>query len=52
MQHITVHIALDSQDQSNGVLHYVPKSHKWDLLPITSRHFNNMVCEMILMIIQ
>jgi hypothetical protein len=26
----------------NGCLHYIPGSHKWSLLPITSRHFNDM----------
>lgn len=42
MQHLTVHIALDDQNLENGCLHYVPGSHKWPLLPVTSRHFNDM----------
>jgi len=42
MAHLTIHIALDDQTLENGCLHYVPGSHKWPLLPITSRHFNDM----------
>ena len=42
MQHLTIHIALDDQHEENGVLYYVPGSNKWDLLPITSRHFGDM----------
>jgi ectoine hydroxylase-related dioxygenase (phytanoyl-CoA dioxygenase family) len=42
MNHMTVHITLDDQTEDNGVLMYVPGSHKWPLLPITSRHFNDM----------
>lgn len=42
MCHLTIHIALDDQTLDNGCLHYIPGSHKWELLPITSRHFNNM----------
>lgn len=42
MAHMTVHIALDDETSSNGGLCYVPCSHKWPLLPITSRHFNDM----------
>jgi len=40
--HLTVHITLDTQTEDNGVLRYVPGSHRWPLLPITSRHFNDM----------
>lgn len=40
--HLTIHIALDNQTLSNGTLHFIPGSHKWPLLPITSRHFNDM----------
>jgi len=39
---LTCHIALDEQTVDNGCLHYIPGSHKWPLLPITSRHFNDM----------
>src|SRR6266571_2414960 len=35
MNHITCWIGLDDSLQDNGCLHYVPKSHTWDLLPIT-----------------
>lgn len=42
MAHLTVHIALDDQTEENGCLQYVPRSHKWPLLPITSRHFDDM----------
>ncbi len=74
MQHLTIHIALDDETDANGVLRYVPGSHKfsslahatlfldyalclsffgvpafvltrrrrWPLLPVTSRHFNDM----------
>lgn len=42
MTHLTVHIALDDETEENGVLKYVPGSHTWPLLPITSRHFNDM----------
>jgi len=42
MAHLTVHIALDEQKIENGCLHYIPGSHKWPLLPITSRHFDDM----------
>jgi ectoine hydroxylase-related dioxygenase (phytanoyl-CoA dioxygenase family) len=42
MSHYTIHIALDDQTLENGCLHYIPGSHKWPLLPITSRHFGDM----------
>ena len=35
MQHLTCWIGLDDSTVENGCLHYVPGSHKWDLLPIT-----------------
>lgn len=35
MQHLTCWIGLDESTRENGCLHYVPKSHTWDLLPIT-----------------
>jgi ectoine hydroxylase-related dioxygenase (phytanoyl-CoA dioxygenase family) len=35
MAHVTCWIALDDSKADNGCLHYVPGSHKWDLLPIT-----------------
>ncbi len=35
MQHLTCWIGLDDATTENGCLHYIPKSHTWDLLPIT-----------------
>lgn len=35
MQHLTCWIGLDDSTIDNGCLHYVPGSHRWDLLPIT-----------------
>ena len=33
MAHLTCWIGLDDSTIENGCLHYVPRSHKWDLLP-------------------
>jgi ectoine hydroxylase-related dioxygenase (phytanoyl-CoA dioxygenase family) len=35
MAHLTCWIGLDDSRRDNGCLHYVPGSHRWDLLPIT-----------------
>ena len=35
MSHLTCWIGLDDSTQDNGCLHYIPKSHRWELLPIT-----------------
>ena len=35
MAHLTCWIALDESDRQNGCVHYIPGSHKWELLPIT-----------------
>ena len=35
MAHLTCWIALDDATVDNGCVHYVPGSHRWDLLPIT-----------------
>lgn len=35
MQHLTCWIGLDDARSDNGCLHYVPGSHKWELLPVT-----------------
>ena len=35
LAHLTCWIGLDDSTRENGCLHYVPGSHKWDLLPIT-----------------
>ena len=35
LAHLTCWIALDDSTRENGCVHYVPGSHRWDLLPIT-----------------
>lgn len=35
MAHLTCWIGLDDSTVDNGCLQYVPRSHRWDLLPIT-----------------
>ena len=35
MAHLTCWIGLDDSTVANGCVHYVPGSHRWDLLPIT-----------------
>jgi len=35
MAHLTCWIGLDESTRDNGCVHYVPRSHRWDLLPIT-----------------
>ncbi len=35
MAHLTCWLGLDESTTDNGCLHYVPGSHRWDLLPIT-----------------
>lgn len=35
MAHLTCWIGLDDATVENGCVHYVPGSHKWELLPIT-----------------
>lgn len=35
MAHLTCWIGLDDSTVDNGCIHYIPGSHKWDLLPIT-----------------
>lgn len=35
LNHLTCWIGLDDSTIENGCVHYVPGSHKWDLLPIT-----------------
>jgi len=44
MQHMTVHLALDTQTMENGTLHFVPGSHRWrsEVMPITSDDFSTM----------
>ena len=35
MAHLSCWIALDQSTRENGCIHYVPGSHRWELLPIT-----------------
>jgi ectoine hydroxylase-related dioxygenase (phytanoyl-CoA dioxygenase family) len=35
MAHLTCWIGLDDATTENGCIHYVPGSHRWDLLPVT-----------------
>lgn len=35
MAHLTCWIGLDDSHTENGCVHYIPGSHRWDLLPIT-----------------
>jgi ectoine hydroxylase-related dioxygenase (phytanoyl-CoA dioxygenase family) len=35
MAHLTCWIGLDDATRANGCMHYVPGSHRWELLPIT-----------------
>ncbi|MCH7726259.1 MAG: phytanoyl-CoA dioxygenase family protein, partial [Planctomycetes bacterium] len=35
MAHLTCWIALDDSTKENGCVQYVPRSHQWDVLPIT-----------------
>jgi len=35
MAHLTCWIGLDDSTTENGCVHYIPGSHRWDLLPIT-----------------
>jgi len=41
MAHLTCWIGLDDSTLENGCVHYVPRSHKWDLLPRT-----DLACDM------
>jgi len=41
MAHLSCWIGLDDSTRDNGCLHYVPGSHRWNLLPITGLA-NNM----------
>ncbi len=35
MTHLTCWIGLDDATRDNGCLHYIPGSHRWNLLPVT-----------------
>jgi ectoine hydroxylase-related dioxygenase (phytanoyl-CoA dioxygenase family) len=42
MAHLSCWIGLDDSTRENGCVHYVPGSHRWNLLPVTGLA-NNMV---------
>ena len=48
MQHLSCWIGLDDSTRENGCLHYVPGSHRWDLLPITGLANNMKAIESVL----
>jgi ectoine hydroxylase-related dioxygenase (phytanoyl-CoA dioxygenase family) len=35
MAHLTCWIGLDDSTRANGCVHYIPGSHRWNLLPVT-----------------
>lgn len=35
LNHLTCWIGLDAADEENGCMQYIPRSHRWPLLPIT-----------------
>jgi len=35
LAHLSCWVGLDDSDESSGCVHYVPGSHRWDLLPVT-----------------
>jgi ectoine hydroxylase-related dioxygenase (phytanoyl-CoA dioxygenase family) len=35
MAHLSCWIGLDDATRENGCVHYIPGSHRWNLLPIT-----------------
>src|SRR6267154_2635314 len=48
MAHLSCWIGLDDSTPENGCVHYVPGSHKWDLLPITGLVKDMRVIESVL----
>lgn len=48
MAHLSCWIGLDDSTRENGCVHYVPGSHKWDLLPITGLADNMNSIEAVL----
>jgi ectoine hydroxylase-related dioxygenase (phytanoyl-CoA dioxygenase family) len=48
MAHLSCWIGLDDATRENGCLHYVPGSHKWELLPITGLAKNMNAIESVL----
>jgi len=48
MAHLSCWIALDDSRLENGCVHYVPGSHRWNLLPITGLANNMQAIEAVL----
>jgi phytanoyl-CoA dioxygenase PhyH len=48
MAHLSCWIGLDDSALDNGCVHYVPGSHRWDLLPITGLANNMTAIESVL----
>ena len=48
MQHLSCWIGLDDSTRDNGCLHYVPGSHRWNLLPVTGLADNMQAIEGVL----
>lgn len=48
MQHLSCWIGLDDSTRDNGCVHYVPGSHRWNLLPITGLAHDMKAIESVL----
>ena len=48
MAHLSCWIGLDDSTRENGCVHYVPGSHRWDLLPITGLANDMLAIENVL----
>jgi ectoine hydroxylase-related dioxygenase (phytanoyl-CoA dioxygenase family) len=48
MAHLSCWIGLDDSTRDNGCVHYVPGSHRWNLLPITGLANNMTTIESVL----
>jgi ectoine hydroxylase-related dioxygenase (phytanoyl-CoA dioxygenase family) len=48
MRHLTCWIGLDDATEDNGCLQYIPKSHHWELLPVTGLAHNMDAIQQVL----
>src|SRR5437588_4849955 len=48
MAHLSCWIGLDDSTRENGCVHYVPGSHRWDLLPVTGLANDMLAIESVL----
>ena len=48
MAHLSCWIGLDDSTRENGCVHYVPGSHRWDLLPVTGLANNMQAIQSVL----